>query len=54
MSIVVTGKGLTIGDVVAVARHGEQVELHADALARIVRCRGMLESWPTSCSPPTR
>jgi len=43
MSIVMTGKGATIEDVVNVARHGTEVELHPDALARIERCRGMLE-----------
>jgi histidine ammonia-lyase len=44
MAITVTGKNLTIEDVVAVARHGERVELHPDARARIVHCRSFLES----------
>ncbi len=43
MSLVISGTGLTIEDVVNVARHGEKVELHPDAVARIERCRGMLE-----------
>ena len=43
MSLVISGTGLTIEDVVNVARHGETVELHPDAVARIQRCRGMLE-----------
>ena len=43
MSITITGKKLTIEDVVNVARHGAEVELHPDAVARIERCRGMLE-----------
>ncbi len=43
MVITVTGKNLAIEDVVAVARHGEKVELHPDARARIVHCRSFLE-----------
>jgi histidine ammonia-lyase len=43
MAIVITGKNLSIEDVVAVARHGEGVELHPDALDRIRRCRTFLE-----------
>ena len=43
MSIVVSGQDLTIEDVVKVARQDAPVELHPDAEARIVRCRGMLE-----------
>jgi histidine ammonia-lyase len=34
---------LTIRDVVKVAREGEKVELHPDALERIKKCRAMLE-----------
>lgn len=43
MSLVITGANLTIHDVVAVARHGKKVELHADAVKRINKCRDMLE-----------
>jgi histidine ammonia-lyase len=43
MTIVITGQNLTIEDVVKVARHGEKVELHKDALDRIIKCRTMLE-----------
>ncbi len=43
MTLVVTGKGITIEDVVKVARHHEKVELHPDAVKRIVACRAMLE-----------
>jgi histidine ammonia-lyase len=43
MAIVLDGTGLTIEQVVAVARHGEKVELHPDALERIRNCRTMLE-----------
>ena len=43
MSIEITGKGLTIEKVVQVARDGEKVRLHPDALARIEKCRGLLE-----------
>lgn len=43
MSLIITGANLTIHDVVAVARHGKKVELHADAIKRINKCRDMLE-----------
>ncbi|MCX6256811.1 MAG: aromatic amino acid ammonia-lyase [Bacteroidia bacterium] len=43
MAYIVTGRNLTIEDVVKVARHGEKVELHPDALQRIKICRAMLE-----------
>lgn len=43
MAIVLDGKGLTIEQLVAIARHGEQVELSRDALERINRCREMLQ-----------
>lgn len=43
MAIVVTGKGLTIESMVKVARLGEKVELHPDALTRIKACRAMVE-----------
>jgi histidine ammonia-lyase len=41
--LIVKGHGLTIEDVVSVARHGRKVELHPDAKAAIEKCRGLLE-----------
>jgi histidine ammonia-lyase len=43
MTIVLDGSGLTIEKLVRIARHGEKVELHPDALERIKVCRDMLE-----------
>ncbi|MBI9037562.1 MAG: aromatic amino acid lyase [Bacteroidales bacterium] len=43
MTYIVKGSGLTIEDVVKVARNGEKVELHPDALEKIKKCRAMLE-----------
>ena len=43
MTYVVTGAGLTIEDVVRVARNNEKVELHPKSLERIKICRTMLE-----------
>jgi histidine ammonia-lyase len=43
MSITLTGKGVTVDDVVAVARRGMKVEIPPDAAARIKTCRGFLE-----------
>ena len=43
MALVIKGSGLTIEDVVNVARHNEPVELHPDAVKRINICRDMLE-----------
>jgi histidine ammonia-lyase len=43
MAITITGKDLTIEDVVEVARHGEKVELHPDAVERIRQCRAFLD-----------
>jgi histidine ammonia-lyase len=43
MTITVDGSGLTIEKLVRIARHGEKVALHPDALERINICRGMLE-----------
>jgi histidine ammonia-lyase len=43
MAIVITGKGLTIEDVVKVARFNEKVELHPEAIERIKKCRAMVE-----------
>lgn len=41
--LIIKGQGLTIEDVVAVARHRQEVELAPEAVERIVRCRAMLE-----------
>ena len=43
MSIVIKGGGLTIEDVVKVARGGEKISLDPEAVKRIERCREMLE-----------
>lgn len=43
MTLIINGSGLTIEDVVKVARHHEKVELHPDAVKRINTCREMLE-----------
>jgi len=43
MAIKVDGQALKIEDVVKVARHGGKVELAAEAVARIKKCRAMLE-----------
>lgn len=43
MTIILDGTGLTIEKLVRIARAGEKVELHPDALERIKVCRNMLE-----------
>jgi len=43
MTVVLSGSGLTIEKVVQIARHNEPVELAPEALARIKKCRAMLE-----------
>ena len=43
MTIVLDGSSLTIEKLVAIARHGEKVELESAALERIKVCRAMLE-----------
>ena len=43
MAVVLDGAGLTVEKLVQVARHGEKVELHPEALERIKVCRAMLE-----------
>ncbi|MBW6489909.1 MAG: aromatic amino acid ammonia-lyase [Lentimicrobium sp.] len=43
MTLVIKGSGLTIEDVVDVARNGKKVDLHPEAIQRIQACRGMLE-----------
>src|SRR4030043_2281879 len=44
MTILIDGAGLSIEKLLQIARHGEQVELHPDALERIKACRRMLEA----------
>lgn len=41
--LIITGNDLRIEDVVNVARHGQKVELHPEAINRINICRAMLE-----------
>lgn len=43
MPIALDGSSLTVEKLVAIARHGEKVELAPDALERIKACRAMLE-----------
>ncbi len=43
MTLIIKGSGLTIEDVVAVARNGKKVTLETAAQERIVKCRAMLE-----------
>ncbi|NPA68656.1 MAG: aromatic amino acid lyase [Chlorobi bacterium] len=43
MTYIIKGAGLTVEDVVNVARYNEKVELDPDALQRIKTCRAMLE-----------
>jgi len=43
MSIILDGTGLTIEDIVKVARHKEKIALHTEAKNRIKKCRSMLE-----------
>ena len=42
-TLIITGTGLKIEDVVNVARHMQKVELHPDAKKGIMECRAMLE-----------
>jgi len=42
-NLIITGNDLKIEDVVNVARNGQKVELHPDAINRINECREMLE-----------
>lgn len=44
MTCIIKGSGLTIEDVVEVARYGEEVDLHPEAMDRIKACRTMLEN----------
>ena len=43
MALSITGSGLTVADVVKVARHHQRVALHPEAVQRINKCRAMLE-----------
>jgi histidine ammonia-lyase len=43
MTITLDGSGLTIEKLIRIARDGEQVELHPQALERILTCRAMVE-----------
>jgi histidine ammonia-lyase len=43
MALVLKGKELAVEDIVRVARDHEKVELHAEALERVKKCRAMLE-----------
>jgi histidine ammonia-lyase len=43
MTLIITGSNLKIEDVVNVARHRQKIELHPDAVQRIIKCRAMLE-----------
>ena len=43
MAIILQGSGLNVDQVVRIARSGEKVELHPEALERIKACRVMLE-----------
>jgi len=43
MTVTLTGSSLTIEDIVAVARDGEEVALHPGALERIRACRAFIE-----------
>src|SRR4030043_1987375 len=43
MTITISGTGLTTEKLMQIARHGEKVELQAEALERIIACRSMVE-----------
>ncbi|MFA6924415.1 MAG: aromatic amino acid ammonia-lyase [Bacteroidales bacterium] len=43
MTLILSGKFLTIENVVKVARHNEKIELHPDSVKKINACRAMLE-----------
>lgn len=43
MTLIINGNNLTVENLVQVARYGEKVELHPDAIQRINKCRAMLE-----------
>jgi len=43
MAVVLDGKSLTVDKIVRIARLGEPVEIHPEALAKIKACRAMIE-----------
>jgi histidine ammonia-lyase len=43
MTITIHGSGLSIEKIMQIARHGEKVQLHQEALERIGACRAMVE-----------
>jgi histidine ammonia-lyase len=43
MTVTITGQDLTIEQIEAVARRGEEVELHSDVLPRLELCRAFIE-----------
>ncbi len=43
MTLIINGSGITIEDVVNVARNNQKVALHPEALERMKKCRAMLE-----------
>ena len=43
MAVVISGKNLKIEDVYNVAHGREKIELHKDAVERIIKCRAFLE-----------
>lgn len=42
-TLIITGSGLTIEDVVNVARYNQKIELHPESIERMKKCRAMLE-----------
>src|SRR4030066_2389144 len=44
MTIVISGAGLSVEKLMHIARNGEQVEVHPEALERIKACRAMVEA----------
>ena len=48
MTIILDGSSLTVDKLVAIARHGEQVQLDPAAAERINVCRAMLEEKITA------
>jgi len=43
VAIVLDGSHLTVGQLTSIARHNENIDLHPESLAKIKRCRAMLE-----------
>ncbi len=43
MTLIISGSGLSIENIVSVARHHEEVKLDGEALQRMEKCRAMLE-----------